>query len=189
MGFWGVQILYVSPLKALANDVRKNLMKPLEELAEVAGGMGVLDWPEIGVGVRTGDTPQRERAAMVKRPPEILITTPESLNLMLTTGARGIFGGVRFLIVDEVHALAGSKRGVFLSLVLERLEEERRRNDETRMTNDETGRRRRGSKGRGRRLRRGFCGAGRRWGNWCGVGLSATARPEERTLRWLAGND
>ena len=109
---WGVQILYVSPLKSLANDVQKNLMKPLGELAEVARGRGV-EWPEVAVGVRTGDTPQKDRAAMVRRPPHILITTPESLNLLLTTGGRAGLAGVKFLIVDEVHALAGSKRGVF----------------------------------------------------------------------------
>ncbi len=84
---WGVQILYVSPLKSLANDVQKNLVGPLRELAEVAAGMGV-DWPEIEVGVRTGDTTAKERAAITRRPPHILITTPESLNLMLTSGGR-----------------------------------------------------------------------------------------------------
>jgi ATP-dependent Lhr-like helicase len=122
---WGVQILYVSPLKSLANDVQKNLMRPLRELAEVAAA-GKIEWPEMDVAVRTGDTPQRERAAIARRPPHILITTPESLNLMLTSGARAGLSTAKFLIVDEVHALAGQKRGVFLSLALERLEEERK---------------------------------------------------------------
>ena len=122
---WGVQILYVSPLKSLANDIQKNLLRPLKELEETAAAMSA-SWPEIQVAVRTGDTPQRERTAISRRPPHILITTPESLNLMLTSGGRNALATARFLIVDEVHALAGNKRGVFLSLLLERLEEERR---------------------------------------------------------------
>ena len=109
---WGVQILYVSPLKSLANDVQKNLIGPLRELAEVAAGMGV-EWPEIEVGVRTGDTTQKDRAAIRRRPPHILITTPESLNLMLTSGGRAGLSAARFLIVDEVHALAGGSGGCF----------------------------------------------------------------------------
>jgi ATP-dependent helicase Lhr and Lhr-like helicase len=107
----GTQVLYVSPLKALNYDVERNLRGPL-------AGIG----SSLTVGVRTGDTPARERAAMQKSPPDILITTPESLFLLLTSQARGILGTVRFLIVDEVHAVAGSKRGSHLALSLERLE-------------------------------------------------------------------
>jgi ATP-dependent Lhr-like helicase len=178
---WGVQILYVSPLKSLANDVQKNLMKPLGELAEVARGMGV-EWPEIHVGVRTGDTPQRERAAMVRRPPHILITTPESLNLLLTTGGRAGLAGVKFLIVDEVHALAGSKRGVFLSLVMERLEEERKH---------EGTKTRRSTKGGGKgvKIAPGVYVGAEEVGEMVRIGLSATARPEEVIGGWLAGCD
>ncbi len=164
----GVQILYVSPLKALANDVQKNLLKPLEELTDVAAEMDESDWPEIHIAVRTGDTPQKDRAAMIRRPPHILITTPESLNLMLTTAARGIFSGVRLVIVDEVHALAGAKRGVFLSLVLERLEEERRRGDTA-------------TRGRGEpakiKIAPGVFAETEPVGELVRIGLSATARP------------
>src|SRR5215813_13750244 len=117
-----VQILYVSPLKALNNDIQRNLEKPLGELRErfvVAGE----PFPEIRVAVRTGDTPQSARAKMLRKAPHILITTPESLHIMLTTTlGRGMFSGVRAVIVDEIHAMAGSKRGVHLALTLERLE-------------------------------------------------------------------
>jgi ATP-dependent helicase Lhr and Lhr-like helicase len=107
----GTQVLYVSPLKALNYDVERNLRGPL-------AGIG----SELTVAVRTGDTPPKERAAMLRTPPDILITTPESLFLMLTSRAREILRGVRTVIVDEVHAVAGSKRGAHLALSLERLE-------------------------------------------------------------------
>src|SRR5687768_4504823 len=107
----GTQVLYVSPLKALNYDVERNLRGPL-------AGIG----SELSVAVRTGDTPPKERAAMLKSPPDILITTPESLFLMLTSRARETLGGVQVVIVDEVHAVAGSKRGAHLALSLERLE-------------------------------------------------------------------
>ena len=117
-----VQILYISPLKALNNDIQRNLEKPLGELRErfvVAGEK----FPEIRVAVRTGDTPQSARARMVRKSPHILITTPESLHIMLTsTRGRGMFSGVRAVIVDEIHAMAGTKRGAHLALTLERLE-------------------------------------------------------------------
>src|SRR5215218_11104299 len=105
------QVLYVSPLKALNYDVERNLRGPL-------AGIG----SKLSVAVRTGDTPAKERAAMLKHPPDILITTPESLFLMLTSRARETLRNVRFVIVDEVHAVAGSKRGAHLALSLERLE-------------------------------------------------------------------
>ncbi|HEY7003544.1 MAG TPA: DEAD/DEAH box helicase [Gaiellaceae bacterium] len=106
----GTQVLYVSPLKALNYDVERNLRGPL-----VGIGSG------LTVGVRTGDTPAKERAAMLRTPPDILITTPESLFLLLTSRARETLRGVRFVIVDEVHAVAGTKRGAHLALSLERL--------------------------------------------------------------------
>ena len=107
----GTQVLYVSPLKALNYDVERNLRGPL-------AGIG----SKLSVAVRTGDTPPKERAAMLRNAPDILITTPESLFLMLTSRAREILKSVRTVIVDEVHAVAGSKRGAHLALSLERLE-------------------------------------------------------------------
>jgi ATP-dependent Lhr-like helicase len=116
------QILYVSPLKALSNDVQRNLDAPLAELAERAAKDGV-KFPEIRVGVRTGDTPEGERAKMAKRPPHILVTTPESLFILLTTErGRIALGRVRTVIVDEIHAIAGDKRGAHLAISLERLD-------------------------------------------------------------------
>lgn len=117
----GVQVLYISPLKALNNDIYRNLEVPLTEIAAKAAEMG-LTLPRLTHAVRTGDTPQRERTAMVKHPPDILITTPESLYLLLTSKSRQILQSVRYVIVDEIHALATTKRGVHLSLSLERLE-------------------------------------------------------------------
>jgi ATP-dependent helicase Lhr and Lhr-like helicase len=118
----GVRILYVSPLKALNNDIERNLEAPLRGLREEAHDAG-LRLPPIRAAVRTGDTPQSKRTAMVKHPPDILITTPESLYLMLTSKqARKMFRTVQYLIVDEIHSLCGNKRGVHLSLTLERLQ-------------------------------------------------------------------
>ncbi len=108
----GTRVVYVSPLKALAYDIERNLRAPLR-------GIGAGD---VRVGIRTGDTPQRERAAMVRNPPDILVTTPESLYLLLTSGARDMLRGVEAVIVDEIHAVAHSKRGAHLALTLERLE-------------------------------------------------------------------
>jgi ATP-dependent helicase Lhr and Lhr-like helicase len=108
----GTRVVYVSPLKALAYDIERNLRVPLR-------GIGADD---VTVGIRTGDTPQRERAAMARRPPDILITTPESLYLILTSQARAMLCDVEAVIVDEIHAVAHSKRGSHLALTLERLE-------------------------------------------------------------------
>src|SRR5579872_4980454 len=117
-----VHILYVSPLKALNNDIQRNLERPLGELRERFAAAGQ-PFPEIRVAVRTGDTPASARARMIRRSPHILITTPESLHIMLTTTrGRGMFSGVRAVIVDDIHALAGTKRGAHLALTLERLE-------------------------------------------------------------------
>jgi ATP-dependent Lhr-like helicase len=116
-GMWrnrhgGASLVYVSPLKALSYDIERNLRVPLK-------GIGA----DLTVAVRTGDTPQRERQAMVRNPPDILITTPESLYLMLTSRAQELFYGARWCIVDEIHAVASSKRGAHLALTLERLVE------------------------------------------------------------------
>src|SRR5205085_10750640 len=117
-----VQLLYVSPLKALNNDIQRNLEAPLAELQQRFGAAGE-PFPEIRVAVRTGDTPASARARMIRKSPHILITTPESLHIMLTTvRGRGMFHAVRAVIVDEIHAIAGTKRGVHLALTLERLE-------------------------------------------------------------------
>ncbi|GAC1647683.1 MAG: ATP-dependent helicase [Gemmatimonadaceae bacterium] len=117
-----VQILYVSPLKALNNDIQRNLEAPLAALATRFATEGIA-FPQIRVAVRTGDTPSAARQRMLRKTPHILITTPESLHIMLTSvRGRGMFGGVRAVILDEIHALAGGKRGVHLALTLERLE-------------------------------------------------------------------
>ncbi|MCB0063837.1 MAG: DEAD/DEAH box helicase, partial [Caldilineaceae bacterium] len=116
------QLLYISPLKALNNDIERNLRVPLAGIRKTAQESG-RELPELSVGVRSGDTPSRERQAMVRKPPHILITTPESLYLMLTSPkGRDLFRTVRTVIIDEIHTLAGSKRGVHLALSLERLQ-------------------------------------------------------------------
>lgn len=116
------QIVYVSPLKALSNDVQKNLDQPLKEILQLALERGYL-LPQIRTGVRTGDTLPKERLAMLKSPPHILVTTPESLYLLLTSAkARENLRGVRTVIVDEIHAMADDKRGAHLALTLERLD-------------------------------------------------------------------
>src|SRR5437588_4845097 len=108
----GTSLVYVSPLKALSYDIERNLRVPLRAIGA-----------DLTVAVRSGDTPQRERQAMLRKPPHILITTPESLYLMLTSRAQELFDGARWCIVDEVHAVASSKRGAHLALTLERLVE------------------------------------------------------------------
>ncbi|HTM11339.1 MAG TPA: DEAD/DEAH box helicase, partial [Bryobacteraceae bacterium] len=116
------RILYVSPLKALSNDVRVNLEVPLAGIADLARADGA-PLPEIRVAVRTGDTPMAERALMSRKAPHILVTTPESLFILLTAGkSRQMLRSVRTLIVDEIHAVAGSKRGSHLALSIARLE-------------------------------------------------------------------
>ena len=115
------RVLYVSPLKALAVDVERNLRAPLAGIRQAALRLG-LPAPEITVGMRSGDTPADERRAFARRPPDILITTPESLFLLLTQPAREALRGVETVIVDEVHAVAGTKRGAHLALSLDRLD-------------------------------------------------------------------
>lgn len=116
------RVLYVSPLKALAVDVERNLRGPLAGIRQASHRLDLPE-PSISVGMRTGDTPAEERRAFTRRPPDILVTTPESLFLLLTSAARDSLRGVHTVIVDEVHAMAGGKRGAHLALSLERLDE------------------------------------------------------------------
>ncbi len=116
-----IRVLYVSPLKALTYDIERNLRAPLAGIGLAAARLGE-PAPDITVASRTGDTPAEDRRAIARRAPDILITTPESLYLMLTSQAREVLTGVEHVIVDEVHAIAGSKRGAHLALSLERLE-------------------------------------------------------------------
>jgi ATP-dependent Lhr-like helicase len=152
----GVRIVYVSPLKALSYDIERNLRAPVS-------GIGV----ELAVGLRTGDTPQKERQAMRRTPPDILITTPESLYLILTSQAREILTGVEAVIVDEIHAVAQSKRGAHLALTLERL------SHLVRTSSDPGTPGREAEQAPGRDLQR--------------IGLSATQRPLDRIARFLVG--
>jgi ATP-dependent Lhr-like helicase len=149
-GSSGTRVVYVSPLKALAYDIERNLRVPLR-------GLGMDE--RVRVGIRTGDTPQRERAAMARHPPDILITTPESLYLILTSQARAMLSEVEAVIVDEIHAVAHSKRGSHLALTLERLEAHVRDGGSA-----ATG---------GREIQR--------------IGLSATQSPLEEVGRYLVG--
>lgn len=118
----GTRVLYVSPLKALAVDVERNLRTPLAGLTRLAHARG-LPPPEISVGVRSGDTPPAQRRQLITSPPDVLITTPESLFLMLTSAARDTLAGVQTVIIDEIHAIAATKRGAHLALSLERLDD------------------------------------------------------------------
>src|SRR3954470_18136375 len=117
----GTRVLYISPLKALAVDVERNLRAPLTGIRQTAERLGSR-LPDVTVGIRSGDTPAAERRTLARTPPDILITTPESLFLMLTSQARESLRQVETVIVDEVHAVAGTKRGTHLGLSLERLD-------------------------------------------------------------------
>ena len=155
------EVVYVSPLKALSNDVEKNLEEPLAGIRAELAAMGLPD-VEIRTQVRTGDTPSSVRTAMLKRPPHILVTTPESLFILLTSkGGRGMLRTVRTVIVDEIHAVADDKRGSHLALSLERLEALTRSH---RVPAETSG---------GKGLLR--------------IGLSATQRPIEEVARFLVG--
>ncbi|HYT67222.1 MAG TPA: DEAD/DEAH box helicase, partial [Vicinamibacterales bacterium] len=158
-----VRVLYVSPLKALSTDIHKNLEEPraaIQRLAEEAG----LRAPRITAAVRTGDTTQAERAAMLRTPPHILVTTPESLYLLLTSDrSRQMLRTVRTVIVDEIHAVIGSRRGAHLALSLERLAAVSERS------------RLRPSGYGGQALQR--------------IGLSATQTPIEEVARFLTADD
>ena len=151
-----VHTLYISPLKALGVDVERNLRAPLRGIAATAERLGV-KVSDVTIGIRSGDTPANERRRLITHPPDILITTPESLNLLLTSRGEAILHDVDTVILDEVHALAGTKRGAHLALSLERLEALRARH--------------------GHRPER----ASQR------IGLSATVRPAERVANFLAG--
>src|SRR5262249_18128947 len=120
------RVVYVSPLKALAVDVERNLRSPVAGIARVASLRGESYYLPT-LAIRTGDTPMEERARMLREPPDILITTPESLFLVLTSRAREFLVSVETVIVDEIHALVGTKRGAHLAVSLERLEEAARR--------------------------------------------------------------
>ena len=121
---WGTgqtRVLYISPLKALNNDVQRNLIRPLTEIRRLFEKHG-MPFPEIRVLTRSGDTPSHERRQMIRRPPEILITTPESLHLMISShGGRSMLGRLRTVILDEIHAVVGSKRGTLLISAVDRL--------------------------------------------------------------------
>jgi ATP-dependent Lhr-like helicase len=123
-GVWSTghtSVLYVSPLKALNNDIHRNLIEPLRELEQIFEKAGVV-FPNIRVRTRSGDTPQSGRREMQRHPPEILITTPESLNLLLSsTGGRSMLGGLSTVILDEIHGVVGNKRGTHLITAVDRL--------------------------------------------------------------------
>ncbi|HEV8370617.1 MAG TPA: DEAD/DEAH box helicase [Pyrinomonadaceae bacterium] len=157
-------VIYVSPLKALSNDVQRNLQLPLEGIQAELKSMGL---PEVNIRtlVRTGDTPAAERTAMTKRPPHIVVTTPESLYILLTSeGGRRMLETARTLIVDEIHAVVGNKRGSHLALSIERLEHLTRQHSATNSN--------------------GFGNSG-----LVRIGLSATQRPIEEVARFLVGTE
>src|SRR5690242_4747945 len=156
------RVLYISPLKALAVDIERNLRAPLAGIRQVAQRRGLPE-PDIRVAVRTGDTGADERRRLSSKPPDILITTPESLFLILTSKARDSLRGVDTVIVDEVHALAGNKRGAHLAISLERLDALRNGTAPDEPGQDEPG------------------GPAQR------IGLSATVRPPEEVATFLGG--
>jgi len=158
------RVLYVSPLKALAVDIERNLRSPLTGIKQAAHRLGLPE-PDIGVAVRTGDTAVEERRKLAAKPPDILITTPESLFLLLTSQARETLRGVETVIVDEVHAVAGSKRGAHLALSLERLDALKA----------------------GLGAAAGAKAVGGQPGRAQRVGLSATVRPPEEVAAFLGG--
>ncbi|HKZ12518.1 MAG TPA: DEAD/DEAH box helicase [Solirubrobacterales bacterium] len=162
----GVKLVYISPLKALSYDIERNLRAPLR-------GIGA----EIAVGLRTGDTSQKDRRAMAKTPPDILITTPESLYLMMSSAVREILTGVEAVIVDEIHAVAQTKRGSHLALTLERLDHLVRQAGEA--VEDDPAEQQRGGSG-GSSSTASSQGPQR-------IGLSATQRPLERIAQFLVG--
>jgi ATP-dependent Lhr-like helicase len=157
-----LRLLYLSPLRALNYDIERNLRAPLQGIRRHAELLG-LEVPEIRVGVRTGDTPQSARARQKRTPPDIFITTPESLYVMLTSGTRELFDHVRWCVIDEIHALASNKRGTHMAFTLERLAMRVR---EAAVDRGEVA---------PRELQR--------------IGLSATQRPIERIAAFLGGVD
>ena len=158
-----VYVLYISPLKALNNDIQKNLVEPLKGITKYAKKAGI-DVPEVRSEVRTGDTTQKKRAEMARRPPQIFITTPESLFIILSTAKfREAFRTVKYVIVDEIHAMSDNKRGVHLSLSLERLQH---------LTSPSP-----------------QLGEGGKGGEVVRIGLSATQKPLDEIARFLVGMD
>ena len=177
----GVRVLYISPLKALAADVATNLKRPLEGIAAQCAVMN-LPMPDITVAIRSGDSTAQERRRIASHPPDILVTTPESLYLLLTSKAGRILNTVDTVIVDEIHAIAGSKRGAHLALSLERLE----RQIELSRDRDAAGKPTSGSSAAtqandGR-------GGDSRQDAFQRIGLSATVNPPEEAARFLGGN-
>jgi ATP-dependent Lhr-like helicase len=175
-----IRVVYISPLKALSTDIHKNLAEPRRGIRHLAESQGV-EAPRITAAVRTGDTTQAERAAMLRTPPHILVTTPESLYLLLTAErSRNLFRSVRTVIVDEIHAVIGTRRGAHLALSLERLEALRRGGPA------EAGPYVQGvvgAPGVQRVVGAGFSRPLQR------IGLSATQRPVEEVARFLLGSD
>jgi ATP-dependent Lhr-like helicase len=163
------RVLYISPLKALAVDIERNLRAPLAGIRQVAHRRGRPE-PDIRVAVRTGDTGADERRRLSTKPPDILITTPESLFLILTSKARDSLRGVETVIVDEVHALAGNKRGAHLAISLERLDALR------------------SAAGPAEDARPGAADPDRAAGPAQRIGLSATVRPPEEVAGFLGGS-
>jgi ATP-dependent helicase Lhr and Lhr-like helicase len=160
-------VIYVSPLKALSNDVQRNLQVPLEGIQEELKALGL---PEVNIRtlVRTGDTPASERTAMTKRPPHIVVTTPESLYILLTSdGGRRMLETARTLILDEIHAVVGDKRGSHLALSIERLQQ-------LVLQHSTTIGNRQSAIGNPTLVR---------------IGLSATQRPIEEVARFLVGTE
>jgi ATP-dependent helicase Lhr and Lhr-like helicase len=168
------RVLYVSPLKALAVDIERNLRSPLTGIRQAAQRLGLPE-PDVQVAVRTGDTAAEERRKLASKPPDILITTPESLFLLLTSQARETLRGVETVIVDEVHAVAGNKRGAHLALSLERLDALRASPEPGTGTDTQAG-----EPGTRATWHGGRQGAQR-------VGLSATVRPPEEVATFLGG--
>ncbi len=185
------EVLYVSPLKALGNDIQKNLEIPLGEILALAGERGFL-MPEIRTAVRTGDTLMPERRAMLKRPPHILVTTPESLYILLTADkSRAILRDIETVIVDEIHAVADDKRGAHLALSLERLEALRRQALGWTPSIPSASDREAGSSSLsllGMTEKSELAGMTRERVAIVRIGLSATQKPIEDVARFLTGN-
>jgi ATP-dependent Lhr-like helicase len=184
------EVLYVSPLKALGNDIQKNLEVPLGEILQLAGERGLL-MPEIRTAVRTGDTLMPERRAMLKRPPHILVTTPESLYILLTAEkSRAILRSVETVIVDEIHAVADDKRGAHLALSLERLEElvSHQPSAISRQESQNPHPSKTGWDGAPDQMARDPRGSTRIKSGLVRIGLSATTKPIEEVAQFLTGN-
>jgi len=190
-------IVYISPLRALANDIEKNLNAPLAEMRQIAEEWDT-SFPDIRVAVRTGDTLPRERQRMRRRPPHILITTPESLYLLLTSGFRENLDEVRFVIVDEIHYLCADKRGAHLAISLERLAQVVTGETAVSAQEDQIDEALLSAAGRWRDVRKDVLAAGKGLaeeqrpaplGEPVRIGLSATQSPVEEVARFLVGRD